>query len=363
MLTNDEIRLLTGLRHELHGEAELSNHEFKTKAALMRFIRENTSLEVRDMGRWFYAVHDEHAGKTAAVRADFDAVEVGCEARHLCGHDGHSAALCGLALLLEKNDVGSNVILLFQHAEETGDGAKECLTLFDREKIGCIIGCHNIPGEPMGTVLLKRGTFACASCGMEIAMHGAPTHAAYPENGADPTEALSRLSLEMPKIAKELSLKYACMTLSTHVGTRIGECAFGVAAADGSVFVTLRSEKTEALSELVKTAGERARSLAEEYGLGVETRLCDVFPATVNDGGLLDDLEKGCLSASLPYRYLDVPFRWSEDFGHYASGTKAAFFGIGSGEDTAPLHTKNYEYPDELLPIAAGTFYAMLKNI
>ena len=363
MLTSDEIRLITHLRRELHGSAELSNEERLTKAALVRFIKEHTSLEIRDMGKWFYAVHDEGEAKTTAVRADFDAVKVGCAARHLCGHDGHSAALCGLALLLERHRVGSNVILLFQHAEETGDGAKECLRLFDIEKVDRMIGCHNIPGAPMGTVLLKRGTFACASCGMETAFKGSPTHAAYPENGVNPTQAIAQLALDIPKTVAELSKKYGCMTLSTPVGIKVGECAYGVAASEGSLYLTLRSERTEALDELVKAAGERAAALAEEFGLELSVKLCDVFPATQNDDALIDDLESACRAALLPYYYQDVPFRWSEDFGHYTKCTRAAFFGLGSGENTPPLHTEGYEYPDELLPKAAETFYKLLKNI
>lgn len=363
MLNDKEKRILIKLRHELHDMPELSNAEKQTKSILMRFLSEHTRLMLSDMGRWFYAVHDEGAEETVAVRADFDAVKVGCTARHLCGHDGHSSALCGLALLLEGKRVGRNVILLFQHAEETGDGAKECLGLFDRERVDRLIGCHNIPGEPMGTVLLKRGTFACASCGMEIKLTGSPTHAAYPENGVDPTEALAKLALAIPGIADELSKKHFCMTLATPVGMRIGECAYGVAAAEGSFFVTLRSEKTEALSELIERVGETARTLGEEYGLALETKLCDVFPATVNDSDVLDGVEAACRRASLPYKYLDTPFRWSEDFGRYASRTKAAFFGIGSGENTAPLHTEGYEYPDELVPVTAETLFTITENI
>ena len=353
--------LIKELRHALHACPELSGEERRTAETLKAFLREHTTLELRDMGRWFYAAHREGAGETVAVRADFDAVDAAGEARHLCGHDGHSAALAGLALMLEGRKVGRNVILLFQHAEETGIGAKECCRIFEAEKIDAIIGCHNIPGEPMGRLLFKRGAFACASCGLETAMHGAPTHAAYPENGADPTPQLARLSLLIPEIAEEISKKYSCMTLSTNIGLMAGSRAFGVAASDGALLVTLRSERTEALEELVNRAKETAERLASEHGLGLETTIHDPFPATVNDDALLDQIIDRCRSELIPFGMLDAPFRWSEDFGHYAGYVPAVFFGVGSGENTAPLHTEGFEYPDQLLKTAAETLYKLLK--
>lgn len=47
---------------------------------------------------------------------------------HLCGHDGHMAILCGLGeRLAEQRPEKGEVVLLFQPAEETGQGAKAVL--------------------------------------------------------------------------------------------------------------------------------------------------------------------------------------------------------------------------------------------
>lgn len=360
MLSKEQNALVADARSALHAIPELSGRERRTKAFLMDFIERNTSLCVVDMGSWFYAKHDEEAEKTVAFRADFDAVGVGGEARHLCGHDGHSAALLGLALLLENRKVGRNVVLLFQHAEETGAGAEECLKLFDLEKIDAVMGFHNIPGKPMGTVLLKKGAFACASCGLEIKLHGKPTHAAYPENGVNPSETLALLTLKAGELAREISGRYSCMTLSTTVGFRAGERAFGVAASEGSLWLTLRSEKTDALFELSSRIKEYAEALAREKGLTLETELEDVFPAAENDAFLVDSAEEILKNEMLNYEFINEPFRWSEDFGHYASRAPSLFLGVGSGEDTAPLHTDGYSCPDALAPAAAETLFGLI---
>ena len=54
------------------------------------------------------------------------------------------------------------------------------------------------------------------------------------------------------------------------------------------------------------------------------------------------------------------PMRWSEDFGYYLWHCKGAFFGIGAGEDHAPLHTSGYEYPDKLLLPALEAFWKLI---
>lgn len=361
-MNSETKQLIIEARHKLHAMPELSCSEINTKAFIIEFLKEHTTLEIHDMGRWVYAAHREAAGETVALRADFDAVQTECGAAHRCGHDGHTAALLGLALTIEGRQLGKSVILLFQHAEETGIGGEECCALFDREHIDVIYGCHNIPGEAMGTVLLRNGTFACASCGIEITMRGKPTHAAYPENGVNPTGALAVLALELNKIAERTEKKNNAMTLSTIVGMYSGEKAFGVAASKGAVFATLRSEKTECLDELIRKAKQLARELAEKDGLEISLALYDKFPATVNPEEGTNKLEMVCKENAIAHKYLEKPFRWSEDFGHYGSKTKAVFFGIGSGETTAPLHTEGYEYPDELAEKTVEVFDKIISD-
>lgn len=358
---------ITQARQALSALAERSGEERRTQAFLKGFLKEHTSLQVVDRGTWLYAKHDEGAERTIVVRADHDAVPTAHGPRHLCGHDGHTASLLGLALLLEGRTLGKNVILLFQHAEETGAGGAECCELFALEGLtrenACIIGCHNIPGESLGTALFRRGTFACASCGLDVRLTGSPTHAAYPENGRNPSAAVARLALELPAIAANVAETHGCMTLATVVGMRTGDRAFGVAASEGSLWVTLRAETAAAFHELNTRADEAIRAAAQGDGLGFSVTREDVFPATENDEALLEELERVCKAQGISYKYLDVPFRRSEDFGHYGQYVPACFFGVGAGEETPPLHTESYVYPDALAPITAELFWKLLLSL
>ena len=242
-MTNQQLQLIENLRHALRRCPEVSGQEVRTKALLQQFLREHTTIELLPCGEGFYAAHrEENASKPAiALRADYDALAtLDGGAAHLCGHDGHAASLCAVGLMLEGKIVGRNVFLLFQPAEETGAGAAPCCELFKKESVAEIYGAHNLPGFPEGEVYTRPGTFACASRGVTLRFQGAPTHAAYPENGKNPALAVGKLLCALPELASPAH--FAGMTLCTVIGAELGEKAFGAACARAEVWLTLRAE-------------------------------------------------------------------------------------------------------------------------
>lgn len=353
-LTDADLALITELRRKLHSIPEISGKEIKTKSTLMDFLRRHTTLELIPCGDGFYAAHREKSPVKPAIalRADYDALAIpDGGAAHLCGHDGHSAALCGAALFADENEFGRDIFFLFQPAEETGTGAEGCTELFRHESINEIYGAHNLPGFPLGQITTRSGTFACASRGLILNFHGKPSHAAYPENGISPASAVGNLLCELPNLTSKD--RYSGMTLCTVIGVRMGEKAFGASASDAEVWLTLRAEHDSDLTSLYEAILSISRLLSDEYKLTFSYQLQDVFPATENTDECARKILDLC--GGVP---LGIPMRWSEDFGHYLKKCRGAFFGIGAGEDHPPLHTENYEYPDELL---AYTIKAFLK--
>ncbi len=347
---------IRALRQALHRCPERSGQEERTRAALMDFLARRTTLELRPCGAGFYAAHREPGGTRppVALRADYDALALpGGGAAHLCGHDGHAAALCAAALSVQGERLDRDAFFLFQPAEEPGAGAPGCLELFDRERVAQIYGAHNLPGLPLGQVVTRPGTFACASRGVTITFLGRPTHAAYPEHGLSPAPAVGRLLCALPELAAPTG--FGGMTLCTVIGTEMGERAFGTAAARAEIWLTLRAERDQDLERLFDGLLRLSQSLASEYALGLEYQVQDVFPATVNDPGCARRVLELCAGETL-----DAPMRWSEDFGHYLRRCPGAFFGIGAGEDCPPLHTQHYQYPDALLEPTAAAFRALL---
>ena len=351
----DDIHLLFDA---LHAHPEISGHEKVTRTLLIDFIKKHTSLSVHDCGSGFYAAHrEENTCKSAlALRADYDALAMpDGTAKHLCGHDGQAAALCGAALLSEGKTFGRNIFFLFQPAEETGAGAAECISLFEHENVDEIYGMHNLPGFPFGEIVTRPGTFACASRGMILRFTGKPTHAAYPENGISPSQAVGELLTFIPQvIAPE---NYGGMTLCTVIGVKMGERAFGAAAADAEVWLTLRAEFNRDLEALNSAVLSKSQELSEIFHLGFGFEYEDVFPATENTPACAAKVLSLCEGKLLP-----VPMRWSEDFGHYLLKCPGAYFGIGAGEDYPPLHTENYVYPCSLLTPSIEAWMKLMQG-
>ncbi len=348
------------LRKQLHEAAEPSMKEQAARQILMEFLRAHTGLKIIDRGLWFYAAYETDSDKPPiALRADFDAVL--CQdgrARHLCGHDGHSAALAALAQDLEKLSPGRSVYLIFQPGEETGEGAKLCRELIEEKGIREIYGFHNIPGYKEGAILLRRETFACASTGMEITLQGAPSHAAYPEQGRNPAMILS----ELIRYANELTEKpHKGVLLSTVIGADLGSSSYGVSAEKAVLRFTLRGEVQEEYDALVQGIQEYARRLSEQQNIQCSIRLREEFPATVNDPACVKKIQTAAEQEQLSFLYPEEPFRWSEDFGWYLQKTEGAMFGIGAGEEHPGLHTADYEFNDAVLETALRMYRRLLE--
>ena len=145
------------------------------------------------------------------------------------------------------------------------------------------------------------------------------------------------------------------MTLCTVIGMTMGEKAFGAAASDAELWLTLRAEHDGDLSALEEAILSRARALAAAEGLGFSLEEQDVFPATENHLACAQKVLSVCGGTRLP-----APMRWSEDFGWYLQQCPGAFFGIGAGPDCPALHTSRYEYPDALLEPAAEAFLQLI---
>lgn len=385
------IEQIMELRKQLHRIPEHSMQEVKTKQMLMDFLKLHTALEIVDHGAWFYAVKRAYDRVTTendktfdvsevaaeipeqmteykppiAFRADMDAV-CGKDGKpgHFCGHDGHSSVLCGLGLYLDsgKEPLAQDVYLIFQPAEEIGKGAELCRSLIKEKHIGEIYGFHNIPGKPLGTVLVKDGTFACASTGLEIHMTGTPSHAAYPEAGRNPGYALARLLLQIEELTEHFNETRGFVRM-TLIGMELGSKNYGVAASDGYLRLTVRSGGEQVFREYLAEIRKLAEVMAQKEALELSIKEIERFPSTDNHAEQVQKIRACAASHQIPYIELPEPMRWSEDFGWYLQETKGAFFGIGDGEDYAQLHTEHFEFPDAILETVVTMFAGLCVDI
>ncbi len=366
-----EERLLAravALRHTLHQYPELSMEETGTKNRLMDFLRGTPGLELLDRGRWFCARLRSPAPvrPPIAFRADMDALPLEeppglvpygsrCPGTaHKCGHDGHSASLAALALTLDPASLTRDVYLVFQHAEETGQGGRECADFLVSEGVREVYACHNLPGLPLGAVAVPEGPAQPASTGLILRFRGRSCHASRPEDGRNPAGAIARVICSLPALAD--AKRWHGLTLITVIQVRVGERAFGTSPGYGELLLTLRGEREEEFRQLLEQTRSLAREEALRDGLELSCSCQDSFPATFNHATCAARVRRAAEETGIPLVRQSELFRASEDFGWYTRAIPGAIFYLGSGENCPGLHTPEYDFPDALIPVAVRLF-------
>lgn len=379
MLTNFDIAELTEFRRQLHRHPEVSGEEVETASKITAALRPMLPTRILTGlgGHGVAAIFDSgKAGPTVLFRAELDALPIeelnniawSSQAQgksHVCGHDGHMTMLLALGRLISRQPVAKGrVILMFQPAEEDGSGAKAVVAdpAYQEIQADWAFAIHIEPGRPFGYVSTCEGLINCASLGLKIKFTGKTAHAADPEDGVSPAQAIATLIPALVSLGQGASLdeNFRLLTI-THV--KIGEPTFGVAPGEGEVFATLRTTGDASLESLETKARTRAITIAEEFGLSVDFELCDHFAASVNDPDAYKVAAMAMKAIGIPYGDAGVPMRASEDFGVFGWDAKAAMLCLGPGEDYAALHNPDYDFPDDLIPIGCAIFERIARDL
>ncbi|WP_299760543.1 amidohydrolase [uncultured Pontibacter sp.] len=372
---------LTQLRRHLHQHPELSGAETHTAAYLEALLRKYSPAAIHSQvgGTGLLVVFNSKnpdEGPTILFRAELDALPIvednpdlaytskNTGVAHLCGHDGHMTILMGLASLLHHHKPSKGkFILLFQPAEETGAGAWDVLQDARLQQLNpdYVFALHNLPGWPKHQVVIKENVFAAASTGMIVELHGKPSHAAEPENGNNPGEAMAEIILKFNEMIRQKEL-FQDLTLLTVIHAQLGEVAFGTNPGIGTVMATLRSYQTADLHKLKELTRQSVEQIALKYRLKYKISFVEEFPATINHSKAVQLVRQAAEKLDLQVQEATQPFRWSEDFGHLTAKYNGALFGLGAGMDQPQLHHANYDFPDDLILTGASMFYEIIQQ-
>lgn len=366
------------LRHDLHRHAERSNHEVATAGVIRDWFERHPADEVIDQlgGHGVAFLFDGgEPGPTLLLRCELDALPIretnDCEHRsvdpdvsHMCGHDGHMAILAGVgAALAERRPARGRVALLFQPAEETGEGGPRVVDdpRLEEFRPDRVFALHNLPGRPLGQVVLRDDTFCLGSVGLVVRLQGRTSHAAYPEDGTAPTWAMAALLARLPALANNPD-RTDSNALLTVTHARLGEPSLGIAPGDALLMAVLRAGTDEGLEELMTAAETLVHQQAQQADLRVTLAWQERFPTTRNDPAANRLLERAARAAGQEVEWLAEPMRWSEDFGAFTARYPGALFGLGSGTEQPQLHNPDYDFPDALLPVGTRIFLCLIEE-
>lgn len=378
-LTNQDIADLVALRRELHRFPEISGEEAETARRVVAFLDDTRPDMVLTGlgGHGVAAVYDSGVpGPTVLFRSELDAlpIEELSDAphrstvpgkSHMCGHDGHSTILAALGRQFgRQRPARGRVVLMFQPAEETGDGAAGVVAdpRYETVRPDFAFSLHNLPGTPLGHVRLKSGVVNCASRGMRIVLEGKTAHSSMPETGTSPMLAVSRL---MPALAKlgGSSFESDDFGMITVTHAQMGEAVFGIAPGRAEVWCTLRTRLDERMADLCAAAEGLAREVASQDGLRLAFDYHEIFVASLNASEAVEHLRAALDAERITHDEALLPMRASEDFGLFGHTSKSAMLFLGSGVEHPALHNPDYDFPDDLIAVGSRIFMRAARNL
>ncbi|MGH7912716.1 MAG: amidohydrolase [Candidatus Dormibacteraceae bacterium] len=341
---------------ELHAHPELSHQENVTSSKVAARLRDG-GYQVHEHlgGTGVVAVLRNGEGPTVLLRADMDALPVeettglpyaskivttdpdgtSVPVMHACGHDVHVTCLLGAGQLMAegRDQWAGTLVLLFQPAEETGDGASGMVADHLKRVLPAVdvaMAQHVLPA-PAGVVGTSAGPILSAADSVRVTVHGRGAHGSMPQAAVDPVVLAAMIVVRLQTVVSR--------------ETRPGE---PVVVTVGSVLAGAKSNviPDHAVLELnVRTYSERTRAAtlaaihrivdaeceASDAPQPAEFEIFDRFPLTDNDGAVTARVAEsfagyfGDRSRALPMQTA------SEDFSDIpkALGAPYTYWGIG----------------------------------
>lgn len=344
---------LYGIRERIHRHPEIGNSEFET-AALVEKILHSLGITTRRVTETGIVgeLSGAYPGPIAAVRADMDALPV-TEASgapfsseipgmmHACGHDVHTTAVLGAAMLLSevRDRLHGTVRFFFQPDEEGSGGARRMIDAGCMDGVEAVFGAHVAPDLPEGVIGVRYGKFYAASDMFDVTIHGVSAHGAQPEKGRDALAAGAAIVSELRRLPSKLIADPAVLTTGTfQAGT-----ARNIIADKADFTGIIRTLGPDDRACLNRAFRDTVAEISAQFGVQPEIRIMGSYAGIVNSDAETALVQKTAeaLFGSDQVRVIDRPLMISEDFGYFIDAAKGSFYHIGAG-CSVPLHSPDF---------------------
>ena len=320
-----------------------------------------------------------NSNRAIGIRADMDALTM-TEANdfphksqnpgrmHGCGHDGHTSILLAAARhLAETRNFDGTVHFIFQPAEEGGGGGRVMVEqgLFDRFPCDFVFGLHNDTALQIGTMLIAPGPRSAASDMFTIIVGGKGGHAARPHQTIDPLQIGCQIVMALQTLVSRRADPQDSAVVSV--------CEFHAGSAHNVVPQEARLEGTvrtllPATNDLMEEEMRRlVEGIAAANGAVGKLDYRRGYPQVINNEEATNRAAAAAakvvgaenLIRSAP------PRMGGEDFSYMAQRVPGCFVRVGQGrpgQENIPVHNPRYDFNDDILPIGASLWAALVEQ-
>jgi amidohydrolase len=327
----------------MHPEPSMQEHE--TAAYVVERLREIGLADIQtgigETGVVCLIRGAKKRGKTVALRADMDALEMAEETgaeyasrkpglMHACGHDGHTACLLGAAAILHgmRERLPGNVKLIFQPGEEGAGGALKMIEdgCLARPKVSAIAALHVFGDLQSGAIGLNHGYITAQTDEIELIIRGVSAHAARPHTGVDSISVAAQALIAIQQFVARHT---------DPIDRRL--VTFGIIEG-----------------------GTRSNILAQQVRLRVSHD--EGYPPLANDEDVINTIGEAARETLGEARVheLTVPSLGGEDFAYFArAGVPTAMGRLGTYDEekgfTSTVHRTDFDFDDGVvLPTGAA---------
>jgi amidohydrolase len=365
---------LVAIRRELHRHPELSHEEFGTTARIRGWLEE-AGIRIADRYELRTGVIAEvgglRDGPVVALRADIDALPIREETglpfaseipgrMHACGHDFHTAAIIGAALLLKEREatLSGTVRLIFQPAEEKAAGARQVIAAGAIDGVSAVFGLHNKPDLPVGVFGIKDGPIMAAADGFRVELEGRASHAAVPEAGIDPVVAAAHIVTALQTIvSRNVGPRQSAVISVTKLS---GGAAWNIIPDRAAFEGTIRTFDRAVRGRVLERFEQVVRGCAAAFGVRPDIRWIAGPPPVLNDARLAKLAEDTAAGLGLK-AVVPVPSPAGEDFAFYQERVPGLFVFAGTNGPREWHHPK-FDVDERALAPTAAFFAALAER-
>lgn len=323
-------------------------------------------------------IGNDDDGKTIALRADMDALEIKEETdvpfksrndkMHACGHDAHTAVLLGAARLLKDSEAKLKgcVKLIFQPAEEGPGGARPMVEdgVLENPDVNAIMAMHVFNFDEsvkVGSVSVGYNTMFASDDQLYLKIKGNGGHGASPNECVDPIVVAAQVVIALQTIVSR-EVKPSSPAVVTVASMTAGRGATNIIPDSVEILGTIRTLDFETRDFVLKRIEEIVAGITSGFRADYEIKFYDSYPPVINSREMVDKFIESArkIVDEDEINMMNESQMGGEDASFFFEKVPGTYFFLNTTErrngEVYPLHNSRFQLDDSVLYKGSAVF-------